>query len=156
MVGPIFPGRREQAKLTPHLPCYGRVAGVTREGKSITQEPAGARQRWLDWATQIYPGRSDIATAAADAALEALHMNGTDEDAVAAARREVRKQFPEEASRLPPDPSRVVVVAQPISISPGQAFQLGIFAGCGFLLVVTVIGVLLSAAGVTFTLFNHP
>ncbi|SRR5258708_6516178 len=121
------------------------------------QESADARQVWLDWAAQIYPGRDDIAVAAAEAALEALRMGGSSEDAVAAATREVRKQFPEEASRLPADPSRVVVVAQPISISPGQAFQLGIFAGCGFLFVVIVIGVLLSAAGLTFTFltFSH-
>ena len=119
------------------------------------EEADTSRQRWLQWAGAVYPGRDDIASAAAEAALEAERMGGSEEDAMAAARREVRKLFPQEASKLPADPSRVSPPARPISISPSQAFQFGVFAGCGFLVLLAVVDALLSALGFGFINFTH-
>jgi hypothetical protein len=105
------------------------------------------RQRWIDWANERYPGRDDIAGAAADAALRVLDTGGTDDDAAAAARREIRKQFPEEGSRLAiTDPSHAVIATQPISISAREAFKLGIFAGAGFLLLLAVVWAIVTLA----------
>ncbi|HXA42769.1 MAG TPA: hypothetical protein VNV65_07645 [Candidatus Solibacter sp.] len=121
------------------------------------QESIEARQRWLDWAEQIYPGRDDIAAAAADVALETLRMGGTDDDAVGAASREVRKHFPEEASELPiARQAQGMVVTRAITVSAGEAFKVGIFGGCGFLLVVIAAWALLSAAGITFATLSRP
>jgi hypothetical protein len=127
---------------------------ATSEGDDrLVGDSDAYRQRWLDWGAALFPGHPEIAGVATNAALDTMQQGGTPEEAAAAARREVRKQFPEEADGMvsyqrPGSPS---IRPQPVSVSAGEAFKFGIFAGCGFLLVLVLLLVLLASTRTNFS-----